>query len=111
MSPTLCSSSPSPLAAAPYQQVRGFLLVVWSFFVRQYWWAGASRCVLLRLREFVANTDISILLNQSHTGEVNFEDVTDAIGMASSESTLAAGCIGEYLAAQVRVEYLIGCRV
>lgn len=34
-------------------------------------------------------------------GEASFEDVTDAIGLAAGESTIAAGCAGDHLAAQV----------
>ena len=34
-------------------------------------------------------------------GEASFEDVTDAIGLAAGESTIAVGCAGEHLAAQV----------
>ena len=35
-------------------------------------------------------------------GQAIFEDVTDAIGMDAVGSTVAAGCAGELVAAQVR---------
>ncbi len=37
------------------------------------------------------------------TGQATFEDVTEAIGMDAVSTTIAAGCAGELVAAQVIV--------
>ena len=39
-------------------------------------------------------------------GQATFEDVTEAIGMDAISTTVAAGCAGELVAAQVRPAFI-----